>query len=89
MDLDCLMETVVIVGCQLKILIAEDDKDIGWSYRLALEQRGHTLELATDGKECLDIYHKEFKKITSSVTAIREHTRPFDVVLLDYKMPAY
>lgn len=72
---------------QLRILIAEDDKDTCWSYRRALEQRGHTVETVTDGKNCLDVYHKEFRKITSNISAIREHTQPFDVVLLDYKMP--
>jgi CheY-like chemotaxis protein len=72
---------------QLKILMAEDDNDTCWSYRRALEQRGHTVEIVTDGKECLDVYHKEFRKITSNVRTIRAHTLPFDVVLLDYKMP--
>jgi len=71
----------------LKILIAEDYKDIARVYRLALEERGHTVELATDGKECLDKYHRELVKVTSSVINIKKHAQPFDVVLLDYKMP--
>lgn len=72
---------------RLKILVAEDDKDIARLYRLALEERGHAVELAIDGKECLDRYHMEYSKITSNVTNIRERAQPFDVVLLDYKMP--
>ena len=71
----------------LKILITEDDQDIARLYRIALEERGHIVELAIDGKECLDNYHREYAKITSDVTNIREHAQPFDVVLLDYKMP--
>jgi CheY-like chemotaxis protein len=71
----------------LKILIAEDNEDITRLYRRALEERGHTVELAIDGKECLDKYHRELVKITSNVTRIKERAQPFDVVLLDYKIP--
>jgi CheY-like chemotaxis protein len=71
----------------MKILICENDMDTARLYKLVLEERGHTVELAYDGKEFLDKYHREFVKITSSVTSIREHVQPFDVVLLDYNMP--
>jgi CheY-like chemotaxis protein len=71
----------------LKVLVCEDDKDTARLYRLALEERGHTVEVAHDGKECLDKYHKEFVGISSNVSTIREHAQPFDVVLLDYRMP--
>lgn len=71
----------------MKILIAEDDTDTGRSYRRVLEQRQHVVTIAINGKECLDFYHEGLRKVASNVTAIREHVLPFDVVLLDYKMP--
>jgi CheY-like chemotaxis protein len=69
------------------VLVCEDDKDTAGLYKLALEERGHTVELSYDGKECLDKYHKEYVGISSNVSSIREHAQPFDVVLLDYRMP--
>jgi CheY-like chemotaxis protein len=71
----------------MKILIAEDDTDTSRSYKRVLEQRQHVVKIAVNGKECLDIYHEELRKITSTVNGITEHILPFDVVLLDYKMP--
>ena len=71
----------------MKILIAEDEKDIALSYRLALEERGHTVKVARNGEECLNIYNSDFSKTRLRIEAIRNHEQPFDVVLLDYKMP--
>ena len=66
----------------LRILIADDEPDILASYREAFEKTNHTVTTATDGKKCLEIYYQEFQKIKPDT-----NTSPFDVVVLDYKMP--
>ncbi|MGC1932441.1 MAG: response regulator [Candidatus Nitrosopolaris sp.] len=70
----------------MKILIAEDDKDTALSYKRTLERRGHQVFVTNNGEECLIVYHEEFKKVTSERVAT-EHIQPFDVVVVDYKMP--
>jgi CheY-like chemotaxis protein len=40
----------------MRILVAEDEQDIRNLYKEALEQRGHEVMLAEDGKRCLDVY---------------------------------
>jgi CheY-like chemotaxis protein len=70
----------------MKILIAEDDKDIVRLYKRALEERGHQVTITNNGKGCLDVYHKELQDITLN-TDLSKHIQPFDAVILDYKMP--
>lgn len=70
----------------MKILIAEDDKDTLLLYKRALQRRGHQVLTAFNGEDCLNIYHTELQHI-SSVSHPSNHVQPFDVVLLDYKMP--
>ena len=70
----------------MKILIAEDEEDIRTVYSTKLVERGHDVILTSDGEGCLSMYHDKLqeqqqrhcKEISSS---------PFDVVILDYKMP--
>lgn len=66
----------------LRILIADDEPDILASYTEAFEKTNHIITTAQDGKKCLEIYYQEFKRIQSDT-----NTSPFDVVILDYKMP--
>jgi CheY-like chemotaxis protein len=70
----------------MKILIAEDDKDTALSYKRALEERGHEVFVANNGEECLVLYNEELKKATDESNPT-DFVQPFDVVLLDYKMP--
>ena len=70
----------------MKVLIAEDDKDTGLSYKLALEKRGHQVINAYNGEDCLKIYHEELQNVILN-THPMDHTQPFDAVVLDYKMP--
>ena len=70
----------------MKILIAEDDKDSALSYKRILERRGHQVLVTNDGEECLMTYQEEWKKVTSEMDAT-EHIQPYDVVVVDYKMP--
>jgi DNA-binding response OmpR family regulator len=46
----------------MKILIAEDDRDIALMYRVALKDRNHYPTFTDNGEDCLTIYQQEFKK---------------------------
>jgi CheY-like chemotaxis protein len=70
----------------MKILLAEDDNDTATLYKRALEERGHQVVITNDGKDSLDVYHKELQDITLN-TDPSKHIQPFDAVVLDYKMP--
>jgi CheY-like chemotaxis protein len=72
----------------MNILVAEDEKDIALLYRKVLESRNHQVVITSNGEECLKTYHDVFQEITSSCMSIMKNFQlPFDVVLLDYKMP--
>jgi CheY-like chemotaxis protein len=70
----------------VKILLAEDVEDIAMVYKLALGDRGHSVIHTTSGEDCLKVYHGERQKVTLHSDPT-EHIQPFDVVILDYKMP--
>jgi CheY-like chemotaxis protein len=70
----------------LEILVAEDHPDTARVYRMTLEDRGHWVTIATNGEDCLKIYHEVYQKIILRSNP-KEHIQPFDVVVLDYKMP--
>jgi CheY-like chemotaxis protein len=46
----------------MKILIAEDDKDIVLLYKHTIEKRHDEVITSEDGEECLTIYHEEFQR---------------------------
>jgi CheY-like chemotaxis protein len=72
----------------MNILVAEDERDIALLYKKALEGRNHRVTVTSNGEDCLKNYHDVFQEITSSGMCITKHFQlPFDVVLLDYKMP--
>ena len=65
----------------LKILIAEDYKDLADSYKMALEERGHLVITTRDGIECLQTYGDYVKQ------GIEGEKPYFDLVILDQNMP--
>jgi CheY-like chemotaxis protein len=65
----------------LKILVAEDEQAIAHMYKLALEGRKHEVTVVSDGDACVGTYE------TSRQQAKNDDDRPFDVVLLDHRMP--
>jgi len=68
----------------MKILIVkDDDKKILELYKNVLESKNHQVWTARNNERCVQIYHQELDKIRNS-DAI---SHPFDVVILDYKMP--
>jgi len=84
------------VGTGMKILIAEDEPDIARSYKLTLEERGHSVLLASDGVDCLAKYQDEWLKIRNTQDLDRfgiempfeiDNDHPFHAIILDYKMP--
>lgn len=70
----------------LEILVAEDHPDTARVYRTTLEDRGHWVTIAANGEDCLKIYHEVYQKVILRSNP-KEHIQPFDVVVLDYKMP--
>jgi len=67
----------------MHVLIAEDESDILEQYVIMLENSGHTVVGAKDGEECLKIY----REAENSSSQLEDNTSPFDVVVLDYRMP--
>ncbi|MDQ3966954.1 MAG: response regulator [Thermoproteota archaeon] len=45
----------------MRILVAEDDSIIWIPYKIALEKRRHTVDIAQDGEECIEIYKTALK----------------------------
>lgn len=96
-------------SCELKVLIAEDERDIALSYKLALERHDHLVSTSYDGTDCLRQYRNEYQSTRDKTILYREHKTkkndgkrqrdlvaasesegapsPYDVVVLDYKMP--
>lgn len=70
----------------MEILVVEDDIDAARMYRAALESRGHKVITAFDGRDCLEIYQDALVRVRASGGKIPEG-RPFDAVVLDYKLP--
>jgi CheY-like chemotaxis protein len=70
----------------MKILVAEDHRDTALVYKYSLEDRGHQVTITTNGEECLRTYHEELHRVTLRSDPT-EHIQPFDVIILDYKMP--
>jgi DNA-binding response OmpR family regulator len=72
----------------MKILIAEDDRDIALLYTVALRARNHHIVITHNGEECLTIYRQELKNFISRTRCLENNEQHvFDMVILDYKMP--
>jgi len=71
----------------MKILIAEDEFSIGTMFKLWLEGSGHSVILTTDGEQCVEAYKQAtIQSSNRSEDYLAEHP-PFDVVLMDGRMP--
>jgi len=73
---------LVINRERMRILVAEDERDSWMSYKRALECRNHEVVIAENGIQCMNIYREEWREKRSEIDA-----SPFDVILLDYRMP--
>jgi len=72
---------------KMKILIAEDDRDVVLLYKHTIEKRHHEVVTSEDGEECLTIYHEVFQRTRFGKRYSVTNTPPFDAVVLDHKMP--
>src|SRR5262245_20942511 len=70
----------------MKILIAEDEKEIAMQYEVVLKARNHDVTVTHDGEQCLEAFYDELQRIESSRNS-RLMRPPFDAVILDYRMP--
>jgi DNA-binding NtrC family response regulator len=70
----------------MKILIAENDRDVLKQYANLLKPRGYDVILTDNGEDCLIVYNDEFRNV-SDRTDIREHLQPFDAVILAHRIP--
>ena len=71
----------------MKILIAEDDEDIMTTYKLLFGSTKHQLFTANDGEEAVTIFDSEVSTIAGSHGEPVKDSLPFDLVILDYRMP--
>ena len=79
----------------LSILIAEDEPDIAILYKTVLEKRNHIATITTNGEDCLKAYHEvsQSNRFATDQCSVRpgqmnlSENHPFDVVVLDCKMP--
>lgn len=71
----------LVVGRIVNILIAEDDPLVARMYQTVLEARNHSVVTSSDGIECLYAYKS---RLEGSYPGLN----PFDVVIMDYRMPS-
>jgi CheY-like chemotaxis protein len=71
----------------MKILVAEDELSIALHYRIFLQHSGHNVTLTSDGQECLDAYKSAVNELFDKSEQYLAQHPPFDVVLLDVRMP--
>lgn len=73
-----------------RILIAEDDEDTALTYEMALKDAGYEAKIVDNGEDCAKIYlekFQEYRLLKSKKTAVHPYDQPFEVVILDYRMP--
>lgn len=80
------IDIVLIPPLKLEILLAEDEKDIITTFKMALEVRSHRVIVTDNGQKCLELYHDKLQNIRY-LTHASANVQPFDIVILDYKMP--
>ena len=70
----------------MRILVAEDEHNEAVIYRSALAFNGHSVDVVSDGRKCVDRY-KYALHILKSEGRQPSENEPFDVVVIDYSMP--
>jgi CheY-like chemotaxis protein len=70
----------------MRILVAEADSGVAKQYKLRLGDRGHIVIVTASGKDCLKTYNEKLQDIKLHSDPI-DHVQPFDVVILNHKIP--
>jgi len=74
-----------------RILIAEDDEDIAQIYTKALKDNGYEVKLVDNGEDCAEVYLDNFQELrllkSREIAVDKYKNQPFEVVILDYKIP--
>lgn len=71
----------------MRILVAEDENDIGSLYCSILVNRGHEVILTSNGEECLNMYRQKLQERQQRYHDDQISSSYPDVVILDYRMP--
>ena len=76
----------------MRVLVAEDEPNIAKLHKISFEESGHDVWVTHDGVECIETFKQEFEKKKKEVlreaqTFSLPEKAPFDVVILDYRMP--
>lgn len=72
----------------MDILIAEDEKDIAFSYKQALEERKHIVTITYNGEQCLKAYKDKLRSLMVNTEEIEDNISrssnqlPYDVGLI-------
>jgi CheY-like chemotaxis protein len=69
----------------MKILVAEDEPLIARQYQVILQSRGHDVEIKDNGISFVEAYKTALSAANKQNRAFDKV--PFDVVILDYRMP--
>lgn len=72
----------------MNILIAEDEIGIAQTYEMLLVAKGHAVTLTEDGLDCLKIYKERLAQLGDISHECLSENPPFDVVVLDYRLPS-
>jgi CheY-like chemotaxis protein len=79
------------IRISMKILIAEDEAAISMQYQIVLEDRGHLITITDNGEECMRTYRSALGLPSATdgqdESVSSESPPPFDLVILDYRMP--
>ena len=69
----------------IKLLIAEDERDVLSAYQVSLTKAGHELVTTENCEDCVQTYTQHLELFKSNPKP--NQRVPFDAVLLDYQMP--
>lgn len=66
----------------LEVLVVDDSKFSLSIYKDFIQKRGHKVDIAENGSDCLETYNVKMIE-----TSARTNKSPYDMVILDYDMP--
>jgi len=70
-----------------KILIVDDEQDLGLVYKTILEEAGFNVDVFNDPQVALSKIRDTYPSILDTTPSAAKITKPYDLLLLDIKMP--